>query len=140
MVEVVNFLEVWVLFGVFLMVMIQGDGWIVYLKGQVVFDCDGQVVGVGDMCVQVCQIFGNFCDVLVVLGGQMCDVILFVYYVIDIDVFMQVGDICNMYFVVFYLVMMIIQVECFYYFDLLIEIVVIVEILWVWFCCFEMVV
>ncbi|SOT44054.1 hypothetical protein F01_460422 [Burkholderia cenocepacia] len=49
MAEAVNPPEVWAPFGAFSMAMIQGDGRIVHLKGQVALDRDGQVVGAGDM-------------------------------------------------------------------------------------------
>ncbi len=98
MAEAVNPPEVWAPFGAFSMAMIQGDGRIVHLKGQVALDRDGQVVGAGDMRAQVRQTLGNLRDVLAALGGQMRDVISLVHYATDIDAFMQAGDIRNTYF------------------------------------------
>ncbi|CAR55854.1 RidA family protein [Burkholderia cenocepacia] len=128
MAEAVNPPEVWAPFGAFSMAMIQGDGRIVHLKGQVALDRDGQVVGAGDMRAQVRQTLGNLRDVLAALGGQMRDVISLVHYATDIDAFMQAGDIRNTYFAAPYPVTTTIQVERLYHPDLLIEIAAIAEI------------
>ncbi|ARF89114.1 endoribonuclease L-PSP [Burkholderia cenocepacia] len=108
--------------------MIQGDGRIVHLKGQVALDRDGQVVGAGDMRAQVRQTLGNLRDVLAALGGQMRDVISLVHYATDIDAFMQAGDIRSTYFAAPYPVTTTVQVERLYHPDLLIEIAAIAEI------------
>ncbi|MBG0872145.1 RidA family protein [Burkholderia cenocepacia] len=110
------------------MAMIQGDGRIVHLKGQVALDRDGQVVGAGDMRAQVRQTLGNLRDVLAALGGQMRDVISLVHYATDIDAFMQAGDIRSTYFAAPYPVTTTVQVERLYHPDLLIEIAAIAEI------------
>ncbi len=44
---------VWSPFGAFSMGVVQGDGQVVYLKGQVSLDRDGQIIGNGDMQAQV---------------------------------------------------------------------------------------
>ena len=44
---------VWSPFGAFSMGVVQGDGQVVYLKGQVSLDHDGQIIGNGDMQAQV---------------------------------------------------------------------------------------
>lgn len=49
MVDAVNPPGVWSPFGAFSMAVVQGDGQIVHLKGQVSLDVDGRVVGPGDM-------------------------------------------------------------------------------------------
>lgn len=49
MVNAVNPTHVWSPFGAFSMAVIQGDGQIVHLKGQVSLDRYGQVVGQNDM-------------------------------------------------------------------------------------------
>ncbi|AIO44099.1 RidA family protein [Burkholderia cenocepacia] len=126
--EAVNPPEVWAPFGAFSMAMIQGDGRIVHLKGQVALDRDGQVVGAGDMRAQVRQTLGNLRDVLAALGGQMRDVISLVHYATDIDAFMQAGDIRSTYFAAPYPVTTTVQVERLYHPDLLIEIAAIAEI------------
>ncbi|NTZ84111.1 RidA family protein [Burkholderia metallica] len=128
MADAVNPPEVWAPFGAFSMAMIQGDGRIVHLKGQVALDRDGQVVGAGDMRAQVRQTLDNIRDVLAALGGQMRDVISLVHYASDIDAFMQAGDIRKTYFAEPYPVTTTVQVERLYHPDLLIEISAIAEI------------
>ncbi|MGR3908429.1 RidA family protein [Burkholderia sp. SR8] len=126
--KAVNPPEVWAPFGAFSMAVIQGDGRIVHLKGQVALDRDGHVVGPGDMRAQVRQALGNIRDVLAALGGQMQDVISLVHYATDIDAFMQAGDIRNAFFAEPYPVTTTVQVERLYRTDLLIEIAAIAEI------------
>ncbi|MDR0242603.1 MAG: RidA family protein [Burkholderia sp.] len=128
MAEAVNPPEVWAPFGAFSMAVIQGDGRIVHLKGQVALDRDGQVVGQRDMRTQVRQTLDNIRDVLAALGGQMRDVISLVHYATDIDAFMQAGDIRKQYFAAPYPVTTTVQVERLYHPDLLIEITAIAEI------------
>lgn len=128
MAEAVNPPEVWAPFGAFSMAMIQGDGRIVHLKGQVALDRDGQVVGAGDTRIQVRQTLDNIRDVLAALGGQMRDVISLVHYATDIDAFMQAGDIRNAYFAEPYPVTTTVQVERLYHPALLIEMTAVAEI------------
>ncbi|MCA7922617.1 RidA family protein [Burkholderia cenocepacia] len=128
MAEAVNPPKVWAPFGAFSMAVIQGDGRIVHLKGQVALDRDGQPVGAGDMRAQVRQTLDNIRDVLAALGGQMRDVISLVHYATDIDAFMQAGDIRKTYFAEPYPVTTTVQVERLYHPDLLIEIAAIAEI------------
>lgn len=80
MAEAVNPPEVWAPFGAFSMTVIQGNGRIVHLKGQVALDRDGQVVGHGDMRMQVRQTLDNIRAVLAAMGGQMQDVISLVHH------------------------------------------------------------
>ncbi|AOJ19374.1 enamine deaminase RidA [Burkholderia cenocepacia] len=128
MAEAVNPPEVWAPFGAFSMAVIQGDGRIVHLKGQVALDRDGQPVGAGDMRAQVRQTLDNIRDVLAALGGQMRDVISLVHYATDIDAFMQAGDIRKTYFAEPYPVTTTVQVKRLYHPDLLVEIAAIAEI------------
>ncbi|MBN3567036.1 RidA family protein [Burkholderia cenocepacia] len=128
MAEAVNPPEVWAPFGAFSTAVIQGDGRIVHLKGQVALDRDGQPVGAGDMRAQVRQTLDNIRDVLAALGGQMRDVISLVHYATDIDAFMQAGDIRKTYFAEPYPVTTTVQVERLYHPDLLVEIAAIAEI------------
>ncbi|KVL37327.1 RidA family protein [Burkholderia sp. MSMB1835] len=128
MAEAVNPPEVWAPFGAFSMAVIQGDGRIVHLKGQVALDRDGQVAGAGDMRAQVRQTLDNIRDVLAALGGQMRDVISLVHYATDIDAFMQTGDIRRTYFAEPYPVTTTVQIARLYHPGLLIEIAAIAEI------------
>ena len=128
MAEAVNPPELWAPFGAFSMAVVQGDGRIVHLKGQVALDKDGRVVGAADMRAQVRQTLGNIRDVLAAMGGQMQDVISLVHYATDIDAFMQAGDIRETFFAEPYPVTTTVQVERLYRPDLLIEIAAIAEI------------
>ncbi|EDT42073.1 RidA family protein [Burkholderia ambifaria] len=128
MAEAVNPPELWAPFGAFSMAVVQGDGRIVHLKGQVALDRDAHVVGAADMRAQVRQTLGNIRDVLAAMGGQMRDVISLVHYATDIDAFMQAGDIRETFFAEPYPVTTTVQVERLYRADLLIEIAAIAEI------------
>ena len=128
MAEAVNPPELWAPFGAFSMAVVQGDGRIVHLKGQVALDKDGRVVGAADMRAQVRQTLGNIRDVLAAMGGQMRDVISLVHYATDIDAFMQAGDIRETFFAEPYPVTTTVQVERLYRPELLIEIAAIAEI------------
>ncbi|MGY6240916.1 RidA family protein [Burkholderia ambifaria] len=128
MAEAVNPPELWAPFGAFSMAVVQGDGRIVHLKGQVALDRDGHVVGAADMRAQVRQTLGNIRDVLAAMGGQMQDVISLVHYATDIDAFLQAGDIRETFFAEPYPVTTTVQVERLYRPDLLIEIAAIAEI------------
>ena len=74
MVNAVNPPDVWSPFGAFSMAVIQGEGQVVHLKGQVSLDQHGQVVGQNDIRAQVRKVLENVRDVLATMGGQMSDV------------------------------------------------------------------
>ena len=67
--------DVWQPFGAFTMAAMPGNGQLVFLKGQVALDRNGDPVGVGDMRGQVEQTLENIRTVLASLGGEMGDVI-----------------------------------------------------------------
>ena len=93
MIDAVNPTGVWAPFGAFSMAVIQGNGQVVHLKGQVSLDERGQPVGVNDMRAQVRRVLCNIRDVLASMGGKMSDVISLVHYTTDIEQFMATGDI-----------------------------------------------
>ncbi|KZD06156.1 RidA family protein [Thalassospira xiamenensis] len=128
MVDAVNPDNVWPPFGAFSMAVIQGDGQIVHLKGQVSLDKNGDIVGSNDMHVQVRTVLENIRDVLTSMGGDMRDVVSLVHYATDIEKFMGAGDIRKEFFVAPYPVTTTVQVEQLYHPDLLIEITAIAEI------------
>jgi 2-iminobutanoate/2-iminopropanoate deaminase len=119
---------VWPPFGAFSMAVIQGDGQIVHLKGQVSLDSDGLVVGHGDMRAQVQKVLENIRDVLAAMGGNMSDVISLVHYATDIEAFMATGDIRTAFFTPPYPVTTTVQIERLYNRDLMIEIAAVAEI------------
>jgi 2-iminobutanoate/2-iminopropanoate deaminase len=88
----------WQPFGVFSMGVVQGDGRVVHLKGQVALDKDGQVVGKGDMRAQTRKTLENIRAVLASVGGEMPDIVSLTHYVTDIDEFMKTGDIRREFF------------------------------------------
>ncbi|MFM0041108.1 RidA family protein [Paraburkholderia sediminicola] len=128
MTDAVNPMEVWAPFGTFSMAVIQGDGHIVHLKGQVSLDRHGQVVGQHDIRVQVRQVLENIRRVVAAMGGQMADVISVVQYATDIEAFMTTGDIRQEFFAAPYPVTTTVQVERLYRPELMIEIAAIAEI------------
>lgn len=128
MVDAINPPGVWPPFGAFSMAVVQGDGYVVHLKGQVALDRSGQVVGPGDMRAQLRQALDNIAAVLSSMGGQMGDVMSLVHYATDIERFMAAGDIRRAFFAAPYPVTTTVQVSRLYHPDLLIEIAAVAEI------------
>lgn len=98
MIDSFNPPDVWPPFGTFSMGVIQGEGQTVYLKGQVALDSEGQIVGQGDMNVQVEQVLQNLRRVLAYVGGTMGDIISLTQFVTDIEAFMAAGAIRQRFF------------------------------------------
>jgi len=128
MIDAINPSGVWSPFGAFSMVVIQGAGQIVHLKGQVALDQQGQVVGAQDMRAQVRKILENIESVLASMGGQMGDVVSLIHYATDIERFMGTGDIRKESFAAPYPVTTTVQVARLHHPDLLIEITAMAEI------------
>ncbi len=128
MVDGFNPPNVWAPFGAFSMGVIQGTGQVVYLKGQVALNADGQVVGKGDMRTQTRQTLTNIQAVLASVGGNMRDIFSLTHYVTDIDEFMQTGDIRLEFFAEPFPVTTTVQVVRLYHPDLLVEITATAEI------------
>ena len=120
--------EVWQPFGAFAMGVVQGEGRVVHLKGQVALDPDGVVVGAGDMAAQVRQVLENIGAVLSHVGGDMGDVISLTQYTTDIEAFMGCGPIRSEYFAEPFPVTTTVEVRRLYRPELLIEITAIAEI------------
>src|SRR5689334_13873606 len=118
---------VWTPFGAFSMAVIQGEGQIVRLKGQVSLDRDGQIVGKGDMHAQARKTLENVRDVLAGMGGRMDDVVSLVHYATDIEKFMSAGDIRREFFSAPFPVTTTVQVERLYDPALMIEITAVAE-------------
>ena len=98
MVDAVDPAGIWSPFGAFSMAVIQGDGQVVHLKGQVALDQQGQIVGAQDMRVQVRKVLENIQAVLASMGGRMGDVVSLVHHATDIERFMGTGDIRKEFF------------------------------------------
>jgi 2-iminobutanoate/2-iminopropanoate deaminase len=128
MIDAVNPPNVWPPFGAFSMAVIQGEGQIVRLKGQVSLDAQGHVVGAGDMRVQVRKVLENIRDVLASMGGQMGDIVSLIHYATDIAQFMDAGDIRKEFFSAPFPVTTTVQIARLYHPELMIEIAAIAEI------------
>ena len=128
MVDAVNPAGVWPPFGAFSMAVIQGDGQVVHLKGQVSLDNQGKIIGAHDMRVQVRKTLENIRDVLGSMGGAMRDVVSLVHYATSIEQFMGTGDIRQEFFAEPFPVTTTIQIGRLYHPDLLIEIAAVAEI------------
>ena len=128
MIESFNPPNVWSPFGAFSMGVVQGDGRIVHLKGQVSLDRHGQIVGKGDMKRQVRQALDNIEAVLAHVGGTMADIISLTHYVTDIKQFMDAGAVRREYFAEPFPVTTTVEVSSLYDPDLVVEITAIAEI------------
>ena len=128
MIDSFNPSSVWKPFGAFALGVIQGDGQIVYLKGQVALDERGEVVGKGDMRAQVRRTLDNVRSVLASVGGRMEDVFSLVHYVTDIEAFMKTGDIRQEFFAPPYPVTTTVQVVRLYDPNLVVEVTATAEI------------
>jgi len=89
---------VWKPFGAFSIAVVQGTGKIVHLKGQVALDADGDVVGEGNIEIQVEKTLENIKSVLSSFGGRMEDIYTLTHHVTNIDEFMGTGHIRTRYF------------------------------------------
>ena len=110
------------------MVVLQGTGQIVHLKGQVALDASGAIIGAGDMRAQVRQVLTNIKTVLATIGGRMSDVISLTQYMTDIQAFLQTGDIRKEFFTAPYPVTTTVEVAALYNPEIVIEITAIAEI------------
>jgi 2-iminobutanoate/2-iminopropanoate deaminase len=128
MVDAVNPGNVWSPFGAFSMAVIQGDGQIVRLKGQVALDRHGEIVGPNDMRAQVRKVLENIREVLASMGGQMSDIVSLVHYTTDIEQFMGASDIRKEFFAAPHPVTTTVEVGRLYHRDLMIEIAATAEI------------
>ena len=119
---------IWSPFGAFSMGVVQGEGHIVHLKGQVALDGDGRIVGRNDMTSQLRQVLENIRTVLDHVGGKMSDIISLTHYVTDIDAFMASGKVRQAFFQPPYPVTTTVEVSRLYDPELLVEITAIAEI------------
>jgi len=128
MVDSFNPQSVWKPFGAFSMGVIQGEGQIIYLKGQIALDRDGRVVGKDDMAAQTRKTLENIQNVLATVGGVMGDIFSLTQFVTDMEQFMKTGDIRREFFQEPFPVTTTVQVVCLYDPDLLVEITAMAEI------------
>ncbi len=114
--------NVWKPFGAFSQAVVQGSGKIVHLKGQVPLDVDGNIVGVGEIALQVDKVLENIQSILRSFGGRMEDIYSLTHYVTNIDAFMTTGHIRTKYFKSPYPVTTTVEVSRLYHPDLMVEI------------------
>ncbi len=88
----------WKPFGAFSQAVVQGSGKTVYLKGQVSLDKGGEIVGEGDIDVQVEKALENIKTILSEFGGRMEDIYSLIHHVTNIEDFMKTGHIRTRYF------------------------------------------
>ncbi len=128
MIDSFNPSDVWAPFGAFSMGVIQGDGQVLYLKGQVSLDRDGKIVGRGDMRAQTRQVLENIQAVLRSVGGEMGDIMSLTQFTTDIAQFMMCGDIRKEYFTAPYPITTTVEVARLYDANLMLEIAAIAEV------------
>lgn len=113
---------VWKPFGAFSIAVVQGVGKVVHLKGQVSLDEKGNVIGEGNIEIQVEKTLENIERVLSSFGGLMEDIYTLTHHVTNIDDFMSTGHIRTRYFKPPYPVTTTVEVSRLYNPALLVEI------------------
>ncbi len=88
--EAVNPKTVWPPFGAHSMAVIQDEGKVIHLGGQVAFDIDRNIVGEGNLAAQTRQTLRNIDRVLSSMGGTLDDVVSITTYVTGME---GLGDI-----------------------------------------------
>ena len=120
--------EIWAPFGTFSMMVMQGEGQIIHLKGQVSLDKSGSIIGAGNMRTQVRQVLTNIETALGTIGGRMSDIVSLTHLTTDIQSFMQTGDIRNEFFSAPFPTTTTVEVAALYHPDLIIEITASAEV------------
>lgn len=69
----------------------------VYISGQIAFDSQGKVVGVGDLAAQTHQVFANLRAALASVGADFSEVVKLNYYLLDMSQLPTVREIRNQY-------------------------------------------
>lgn len=124
----VNPKSVWPPFGPFSQAIVVGAGRLVFLKGQVSLDQEGEIIGEGCMKDQVEQVLENIRNVLASLGGRMSDIVSLDQRTTNMEAFMACGDTRRLYFSEPYPVTTTVEVSALYDPRLLVEITAIAEI------------
>ena len=114
--------DVWRAFGSHSMGLVVGSGRQVLLGGQVAWDDQRHVVGIGDMRVQAQQTFRNIQASLAVVGGEMDDVVSLVTYVTTSKGLKDIHDVRTEFFSPPYPVSTLVQVAALVEPNLLIEV------------------
>lgn len=115
-------LGVWRAFGCNSMGLVTGEGRQVLLGGQVAWDAQRHVVGIGNMRAQAQQTFRNIQACLAAVGGEMDDVVSIVTYVTTPEGLRDIHEVRTEFFSPPYPVSTLVQVAALVESDLLIEI------------------
>jgi enamine deaminase RidA (YjgF/YER057c/UK114 family) len=113
---------IWRSFGCNSTGLVASEGRLVLLSGQVAWDEERHVVGVGDMRSQAHQTFRNIQVCLAAVGGEMDDVVSIVTYVTTPDGLRDIHDVRTEFFSPPYPVSTLVQVAALVEPDLLIEV------------------
>ena len=70
----------------------------VYISGQVAFDKDGKLVGLGDMQAQTEQVFKNIEAALASVGATFADVVKVTYFITDMSKIHLIREVRARYF------------------------------------------
>jgi reactive intermediate/imine deaminase len=70
---------------------------LLFLSGQVSVDAEGNVIGEGDMSVQVRQVLENMKTALASQGADFTSIVKITIYTTDIDAYLKTGDIHREY-------------------------------------------
>lgn len=128
MVDAVNPPDLWQPFGPFSHAVIQGDGRIVHIKGQVAVDRNERIVGKGDLPAQLRQALTNIQTILASMGGTLQDVISLTHYTTDMEWFLECSDVRREFFTPPYPVTTTVEVAALYHPELLVEVSAVAEI------------
>lgn len=90
--------DLWKPFGAFSQVALAKGNQFVLVKGQIPLDRDGQLVGQGDMRVQLEQVFANIETALAAAGTNLASVLELRIFTTDIDAFAAASDIRTKWF------------------------------------------
>ena len=82
----------------FQMGVIQPDGITVYLTGQVAWDANEEIIGIGDVEIQARQCFENIKLLLAEVGGALSDVVTITTYFTDRTQLQQIQNVRTEYF------------------------------------------
>jgi enamine deaminase RidA (YjgF/YER057c/UK114 family) len=69
----------------------------IYISGQIAFDLERNIVGVGDMRAQAEQVFKNLQSALTSVNATFADVVKFTYYLVDVSQIQAVRDARDQY-------------------------------------------
>lgn len=109
-------------FGIFSNAAFEPPGVRLHISGQVAFDTEGRVVGVGDIRAQTRQVLDNIRTILEAAGGTMADIAQVVVYVTDMSHLSAIHEVRAEYFERPYPASTLVQVSALIRPELLIEI------------------